>query len=309
MSIPIVYISLSKELYHAHAHVIRHALDNGVFPLLPGQVLDYHSDPDQVDTSRLWEQLDEVWIYVAGAEAAELWQLFTGRKKRIWDITNVDNILELTADGSVETVPKKKLRVRTKLKPVVPISPIVPVSLDVECVFSEAQLARVSAQETEYYEHLDYDPDGILNIYTDGSTYNNGRPNATGGYGVFIADPEINNISMVLVGGKITNNVAELKAMICALKFILSREGGGSGSDAGGGGSYYAIHYDSEYAYDVTSGNKNAHSNLSLVKESKDMLSKCRGTSATIRFSHIRSHTGKKDMHSLGNEVADTLAG
>ena len=58
---------------------------------------------------------------------------------------------------------------------------------------------------------------GSVNIFTDGSSLNNGQKNKyhAGGMGVYIEDTE-ECISEKLEG-KITNNIAELKACICLL--------------------------------------------------------------------------------------------
>lgn len=152
-----------------------------------------------------------------------------------------------------------------------------------------------TALEREYYSHHDYKATDVLHVYTDGSAYNNGRKNAYGGYGVFFASREIPNISKRITSGKITNNVGELRAIIDAMK-VLQRHASGRKC---------IIHYDSEYAEGVTTGKKRAHTNLELVQESKLLYREMRDR---ITFEHIMAHTGGKDLHSIGNEIADALA-
>jgi len=48
-----------------------------------------------------------------------------------------------------------------------------------------------------------------------------------------------------------------------------------------------------------------SESKLAYNKKIDKMLQKYKGL---IKFTHVRSHTGKQDPHSLGNEQADKLA-
>ena len=168
------------------------------------------------------------------------------------------------------------------------IKPIIIVKKKVQ--LDNIELSKI---EQEYFKHTDYSPEKPLAIYTDGSTIGNGKKNATGGYGVFFGRPDIPNISVPLKSGKVTNNIAELKAIIDALKYISSHN------------VKAVIHYDSDYASGVICGRKNAHTNLELVNEGKMLLKACKFKPT---FSHVYSHTGAKDLHSIGNEIADLLA-
>jgi hypothetical protein len=49
-----------------------------------------------------------------------------------------------------------------------------------------------------------------------------------------------------------------------------------------------------------------AHTNLEIVGEARGLLRQCRDI---VTFSHVYSHTGKDELHSIGNEIADMLAG
>ena len=153
----------------------------------------------------------------------------------------------------------------------------------------------ISKREKPYYEHQDY-KDGVtcLDIYTDGSA----TGNLNGGYGVFFADRRIPNISVRLVGQKITNNVAELTAMLEAMKTVVT-------SSVAKTYSSYCIYYDSEYAAGVITGTKRAHANLELVKEAVECYAPL---AERLQFKHVYSHTGAKDLHSIGNKIADNLA-
>lgn len=157
-----------------------------------------------------------------------------------------------------------------------------------------------------YYSHDDYSPSSsIIHVYCDGSTLGNGRADATGGYGVFIAKnnhvPE-RRISERLKG-RVTNNIAELKALNRALEQILLLD-----MDLDEDTEVeWVIHYDSQYAVNVVTGKNNAKANLELVEVGKALLQDCRYIS--LIFHHVYSHTGATDLHSIGNSIADILAG
>lgn len=64
----------------------------------------------------------------------------------------------------------------------------------------------------------------IINVYTDGSTINNGQDNPRGGVGIFFGKNDSRNSSKKVVAKKITNNVCELYACILAVEIILESE-------------------------------------------------------------------------------------
>ena len=154
---------------------------------------------------------------------------------------------------------------------------------------------ELSAREQRYFNHADYQKDGILHIYTDGSAIGNGRTDATGGYGVFFGRKDLNNISAQVIAPKVTNNIAELMAIIEALKVISTLKD-----------KEVVIHYDSDYAASVITGKKNAAKNLELVDEGKKLLASIQNKH--VRFEHVYSHTGAPTLHSIGNDIADCLA-
>jgi ribonuclease HI len=60
-------------------------------------------------------------------------------------------------------------------------------------------------------------------IYTDGACRDNqDKINRRGGYGVFFGDNDKRNKSIKLTGDKITNQVAELTACICAVETFIN---------------------------------------------------------------------------------------
>jgi ribonuclease HI len=154
-----------------------------------------------------------------------------------------------------------------------------------------------AAEAIEHYrKHPDYKtlPASVLYVYTDGSTYGNGTRHARGGYGIFYSREDMPPVCAPICQAKVTNCVAELTAILETLKSIqkcvLT--------------SCY-IYSDCEYAMDVISGRKNAHTNLNLVEPAQALFKSFMGK---VKFVHVRSHTGAGDLHSLGNVVADILA-
>jgi ribonuclease HI len=140
-------------------------------------------------------------------------------------------------------------------------------------------------------------------VYTDGACSNNGRENAMAGIGVFFGIDDPRNVSQ-RVSGKQTNNTAELTAIEKVYSIlesdILS-------------GIPICIVSDSEYAIRcvTTYGEKCAVSqwkkvipNMELVRHVYELY---HGKS-NVRFLHVDAHTGKTDVHSIGNDHADRLA-
>ena len=163
---------------------------------------------------------------------------------------------------------------------------------------------HISPSKTEsgkfrtYFTHPDYlDTPGIVRIYTEGSTIANGQRGAKSGYGVFFAKEDLSgkNLSCrVPRSEKQTNNVAELMAIHEAVKI---------GRDLPGR-PLLKIYSDSNYSIDVLTGKKNAHTNKELIDAIKALLRVTR-----VDFIHVYAHTSKPDLHSIGNDIADYLAG
>lgn len=143
-------------------------------------------------------------------------------------------------------------------------------------------------------------------VYTDGACSKNGSATAMAGLGVFFGEGDMRNISRK-VEGKQTNNTAELTAILEACKVI---EGDLLV------GKKFCIVSDSQYAiWCATSyGAKYAKKgwvedipNKALVKEVYEFVSSKK--EGSLEFLHVNSHTGGDDMHSIGNDWADRLAG
>ncbi len=150
---------------------------------------------------------------------------------------------------------------------------------------------RVPDDDTEY-----------VNIYTDGSLIRK-HGGIYAGYGIYIPDKHF-EISRRLSGKK-TNNRAELMAIISAIKTFKDSEN-----------TMLCIYTDSAYSIGIfgTTGanyrNKNYMKNSTTEAPNADLV-KVAVELADIymlQFTHINSHTSNTDIHSIGNDRADTLA-
>lgn len=152
-------------------------------------------------------------------------------------------------------------------------------------------------------------------MYTDGACSNNGRPNANAGYGIYFGENDTRNVSKAIIG-KQTNNIAELTAIIETYSLIEADLVSGKTicimSD-----SIYAIRCAGEYGEKCSSknwgvGKKKPIPNVLLVKKAfelyKDSLSGGMSSGGQVVFKHVLAHTGKRDLHSIGNDWADKLA-
>jgi ribonuclease HI len=150
--------------------------------------------------------------------------------------------------------------------------------------------------------------DDIIVIYTDGSAINNGQKNARGGYGVFFDDPSISPISEPLTGDKITNNVAELMAIITGLtkvkndtrkKIVLSDS------------QYAVLAINERYKKYIKNnwittygGTTKSVSNANLIKQAVSLV-----VGKNVILKHIYAcHSNPILPNELGNYLADRLA-
>ena len=153
-----------------------------------------------------------------------------------------------------------------------------------------------------------YDEDRLF-VFTDGSCINNGKKNSYGGYGIFFGKNNLKNVSQKMKG-KVTNNKAELTAILEALK-ILTPE------------SKYYIVSDSEYSINCVTkwflgwekkewktSKGTPVLNRNLIEPITQLLK-----SLNVKFLHVNSHLPKpEDRASMeyklwyGNKKADELA-
>lgn len=136
-------------------------------------------------------------------------------------------------------------------------------------------------------------------VYTDGSCKKNGKSDATGGYGIYFGENDPRNVSKQLQRKKITNNVAELIAVIECFKLLDPTIKTGIYTD-----SQYAILCCTTYGEKCKKKKWDATiPNVDLVKEGYEL---CQGSNASLI--HVTAHTLKCDIHSNGNREADKLA-
>ena len=154
-------------------------------------------------------------------------------------------------------------------------------------------------------EQSDYKPtvSKTVNVYTDGSCINNGKPYAKAGIGVFFGENDCRNVSE-RIDGKQSNNTAELKAIIKAIHTLNTDISLGTN---------IIIYTDSDYSIKcaTTYGRKMEDKNWSKTIPNKELvkqLYKLYNKYKNVTLKHIRAHTGKQDEHSIGNEWADRLA-
>ena len=140
-------------------------------------------------------------------------------------------------------------------------------------------------EDAETFIHIkDQTVDGKMNyVYTDGSYSKKGA-----GIGVFFGIDDPRNISEKL-GPNNTNQTAELIAILRVLQMNMTEN--------------ITIVSDSEYAIRCIMGYyKTSHTDI--VNEAKRLFT----SNTNIKFMHVKAHTGKSDIHSIGNFHADRLA-
>ena len=149
-------------------------------------------------------------------------------------------------------------------------------------------------------ETNDLEEDGIIFIYTDGSCIK-----IKAGFGIYIPEKNI-KVSAPLLNQKITNNRAEMTAIIESIKYL----------DENDLNKKICIFTDSQYCmyiFDKTGeryekdnfkNNGKDVPNIDLIKKILELKRKY-----NIILLKVRAHTDKKDKHSIGNNIADKLAG
>jgi ribonuclease HI len=142
-------------------------------------------------------------------------------------------------------------------------------------------------------------------VYTDGACIHNGKKYAKAGIGIFFGLDDKRNISERITG-KQTNNAAELEAILRVFK-ILDKEIKKAEEYVIMTDSEYAIKCMGSYGYKLALKHWKTDKpipNFEKVKEGFTLFQ----TYPNVTLDHVRAHTGKKDVHSLGNEWADKLA-
>lgn len=150
----------------------------------------------------------------------------------------------------------------------------------------------------------------IINVYTDGSLIRKGKTIYCG-YGIYFSNNEYKSISRPFTHKPITNNRAELyailKTIILCNKIYINRIKKNDNEL-----KIVNIYSDSEYSvktfniwYQNWKKTKKEYLNADIIDEVIDHM---KNAPFKINLIHIRAHTGKDDPHSLANEIVDELA-
>lgn len=147
-------------------------------------------------------------------------------------------------------------------------------------------------------------PDLIL--FTDGACRNNGKKNAIAGLGIYVSENDPRNVSE-RIQGKQTNNRAELSAFIRVFSQF---------SDEIQSQQTIHVYTDSEYVmkccgYFGQKSKQNGWKNKKGWIMNHDLVQQAYNlheSSPNVTLFHIKAHTGKQDMYSIGNDGADRLA-
>jgi ribonuclease HI len=140
-------------------------------------------------------------------------------------------------------------------------------------------------------------------VYTDGACIHNGKENAMAGFGIYFGPSDPRNVSQ-RVEGKQSNQIAELTAILHTYGIVKKD------LDLG---IKIIIMTDSQYSIlcCTTYGEKCWKKGWSADIPNKDLVKTAFllfKNQQNLRIAHIKAHTGKDDIHSVGNEEADRLA-
>jgi ribonuclease HI len=150
----------------------------------------------------------------------------------------------------------------------------------------------------------------IIEVYTDGSLVKkDGKVFC--GYGIYFPNHEYKSISRKFTHEPITNNRAELYAIlkVLVLSNIINLERIKNNQEEI---KQVNIYSDSEYSVKTFNNwlpkwkkTKKEYLNPDIINEIDTMI---QIAPYKIVFTHIRAHTGKKDVHSIANDIVDGLA-
>lgn len=150
----------------------------------------------------------------------------------------------------------------------------------------------------------------IIEVYTDGSLIKkDGKVYC--GYGIYFPNNEYKSISRKFTHEPITNNRAELYAILKVLilcNIINFKRIKESTQEI----KQVNIYSDSEYSVKTFNEwlpkwkkTKKQYLNSDIINQIDEIL---QDVQYKVNFIHVRSHTGKNDPHSINNNKADELA-
>ena len=150
----------------------------------------------------------------------------------------------------------------------------------------------------------------IIDIFTDGSYVKKGGKEYCG-YGIYFKNNEYKPISRPFKHQPITNNRAELYAILKAL-IICNIINENSKKNNKPLIKEVNIYSDSRYCVKTFNDwlpkwkkTKKEYLNADIINQIDECLQNC---NFKINFIHIFAHTNNKDENSIGNSIADTLA-
>ena len=150
-----------------------------------------------------------------------------------------------------------------------------------------------------------------LQVYTDGAVSRNGGKNPTGGVGVWFGPKHPLNVSERFLLEPVTNNRAEIFAIVCALGIIIDQFTRSTVSRI-------TVYTDSIYAYNIatqwiakwkangwrtSSGKPVKNRDMIAVLEAQLLSVRQEWPGPALAFKHVYGHSGN-----VGNEGADALA-
>ncbi|KAB7506477.1 Ribonuclease H1 [Armadillidium nasatum] len=142
--------------------------------------------------------------------------------------------------------------------------------------------------------------DGYLQLYTDGGCYNNGKENAYGAVGIYFGRGSKLNTS-VMLEGKVTNNIAEIRAAYLGLQIAYEN---GFRKVKLFTDSHYVVMCCSRWLKGWKKNNwKKANGRPVLNKEELEYLDEAISKMDDVQMVFVRGHKGIE-----GNEYADKLA-
>ena len=145
-----------------------------------------------------------------------------------------------------------------------------------------------------------------INVYTDGSLIRKGNL-VLCGYGIFFSAGEHKSLSKEYTHEPITNNRAELYAILKTIHICVKLNDNNNNTLR-----VLNIYSDSEYSiktFNIWLSNWKKTNKEYLNKDIIDSIDYyIENVLFKINFIHVRAHTGKKDVHSINNNIADKLA-
>lgn len=150
----------------------------------------------------------------------------------------------------------------------------------------------------------------VLEIYTDGSYIKKGS-NIYCGYGIYFPNHEYKSISRKFTHEPITNNRAELYAILKSIIIanIINLERIKNRQEEI---KLVNIYSDSEYSVKTFNvwlpgwkKGKKEYKNPDIINEIEEHISMA---PFKVVLTHVRAHTGKKDIQSISNDIVDELA-